>query len=58
MVQPEGFEHPNRNLVCKLHKVLYGLKQVPKAWFEIWPLFTSWVLIQPSVIPLSFSIWF
>jgi len=29
MVQPPGFEHSNKQLVCKLNEVLYGLKQVP-----------------------------
>jgi hypothetical protein len=35
MEQPPGFEnvgYPNH--VYKLHKTLYGLKQVPKAWYE------------------------
>ena len=35
MHQPEGFIQPlNPNYVCKLNKSLYGLKQVPRAWFE------------------------
>lgn len=34
MEQPSGFEHRDKNLVCKLQKSLYGLKQAPRAWFE------------------------
>lgn len=35
MVQPEGFVQPgNENLVCKLNKSLYGLKQSPRAWYQ------------------------
>jgi hypothetical protein len=34
MEQPQGFVDPNfPNHVCKLHKSIYGLKQVPRAWF-------------------------
>jgi hypothetical protein len=35
MEQPPGFEseeYPNH--VYKLHKTLYGFKQVPRAWYE------------------------
>jgi hypothetical protein len=35
MEQPPGFEseeYPNH--VYKLHKALYGFKQVPRAWYE------------------------
>ena len=32
MTQPEGFSNTNSNLVCKLNKSIYGLKQAPKCW--------------------------
>nr|KYP32235.1 hypothetical protein KK1_047128 [Cajanus cajan] len=34
MSQPPGFESSDKNLVCKLHKAIYGLKQAPHAWFD------------------------
>lgn len=36
MAQPPGFEKQGPNgqqLVCKLNKALYGLRQAPRAWF-------------------------
>ncbi|GLJ33879.1 hypothetical protein SUGI_0681470 [Cryptomeria japonica] len=33
--QPDGFSlTKNKDIVCKLHKALCGLKQTPRAWFE------------------------
>ena len=34
--QPKGFFDPNnKNMVCRLHKALYGLKKALRAWYEI-----------------------
>jgi hypothetical protein len=33
--QPTGFVNPaHPDLVCRLHKSLYGLEQVPRAWYN------------------------
>ena len=34
MKQPDGFQQGGKNLVCKLNKSLYGLKQSPRLWGE------------------------
>ena len=35
MVQPEGFKQPSiENLVYRLKKSLYGLKQSPRQWYK------------------------
>jgi histone deacetylase 1/2 len=35
MEQPQGFiDETKPDFVCRLHKSLYGLKQVPRAWFQ------------------------
>jgi hypothetical protein len=34
MKQPHGFTHLEfLDHMCKLYKIIYGLKQVPRAWF-------------------------
>jgi hypothetical protein len=35
MVQPLGFIVPGKeNLVCKMNRALYGLRQSPRMWYE------------------------
>jgi len=34
MKQPLGYVAQGGNLVCQLKKVIYGLKQSPRTWFE------------------------
>jgi len=33
MLQPSGFETDSQ-LVCNLHKAIYGLKHAPRSWFQ------------------------
>ena len=33
--QLEGFvDINNKNMLCRLHKALYGFKKAPRAWYE------------------------
>ena len=34
MQQPPGFISNNSQLVCKLNKAIYGLKQTPRSWYK------------------------
>lgn len=34
MTMPPGLDRGNVNIVCKLKQSLYGLKQLPRAWFH------------------------
>lgn len=34
MMQPPGFSIDNKNLVYRLNKILYGLKQASGAWYD------------------------
>jgi hypothetical protein len=49
MEQPQGFVHQGgEHLVCKLHKSLYGLKQLPRAWNQKLNMFFKSIQIMKS----------
>ncbi|KAM1278430.1 hypothetical protein ACFX2J_030451 [Malus domestica] len=35
MQPPSGYDVIKGNMICKLHKAIYGLKQSPKAWYAM-----------------------
>lgn len=51
--QPEGFVKPGEeNMVCRLHKPLYGLRQSPRSWNEKFDSFlTQFGLVRSDVDP-------
>src|SRR5579871_807696 len=57
MKQPEGFiEEGKENLVCRLHKSLYGLKQAGRTWYN--KLHESLVEIKFSRYNADYSIYY
>ena len=53
MKQPEGFASPGQqNLVCKLKRSLYGLKQSPRCWNEV---LHEQLVDMFSLLPISVS---
>jgi hypothetical protein len=34
MQQPQGYEQGGPNIVCRLLRTLYGLRQAPRAWYQ------------------------
>lgn len=47
MMQPEGFQNGEPDMVCKLRKSLYGLKQSPRCWNKKFCKFLSLFNLQP-----------
>lgn len=58
MEQPEGFESDDANLVCKLKKTIYGLKQSPRAWnIKLDTFLKSLGFIQSTADPCIYVKW-
>jgi histone deacetylase 1/2 len=54
MEQPQGFIDKSRpEFVCRLHKSLYGLKQTPQAWFQIFSTHLLNIGFQESFVDHS-----
>lgn len=54
MEQPNGFVNPKfSDYVCKLKRSLYGLKQVPRAWFQRLSDFLLGIGFKPSQVDYS-----
>jgi len=47
MKQPEGFQNDDQEIVCKLRKSLYGLKQSPRCWNQKFRKFLSLFNLKP-----------
>ena len=58
MTQPPGFKDVNKpNHVCRLCKAIYGLKQVPRAWYSALKLALMGLGFQNSKADSSFFIY-
>ena len=49
MQQPDGYVIPGKDhLVCKLKKLLYGLKQSPRCWYNAFHTYVESIGFQQS----------
>ena len=61
--QPPGYVAQGENIVCRLRKTIYRLKQSPRAWFEKFNMIISDIGFaryhsNPSIFYLSYQVWF
>lgn len=47
-MQPEGLKVKDKDLLCRLHKLLYGLKQSAKCWNERFNTFLKQIGFRQS----------